>query len=78
MYVNWYYLHFGDPVDPAAVSAVFAECWEAMEIKPLYPGSYELFSAIPFNRVKHLLGHAFASSDFYICKVKTGFIHVPD
>lgn len=77
MYMNWYYLHFGDPVDPAAIGAAFGECAEAIEVKPLYSDSYELFSTVPFNRVKHLLDHAFAGSNFYVCKVKAGFIHVP-
>ena len=76
--VNWYYLHFRDPVDLSAVSGAFSAGAEEMEIKPLYPGSYELFSATPFNVVKYSLAQAFPGSDFYICKVKAGFIHVPD
>ena len=77
MYVNWYYLHFRDPVDTSAVFQAFSNEVEAVEIKPLYPGSFELLSAVPFNRVKHILGAAFPAADFYICKVKAGFIHVP-
>lgn len=77
MRVNWYYLHFRDPVDLSAVSGAFSDCEEDMEIKPLYLGSYELFSAAAFNVVKYSLAQAFPGSDFYICKVKAGFIHIP-
>lgn len=78
MYINLYYLHFPEPVDISAVSRCFAELDDTVEIKPLYPGSFELLTSIPFNRVKHSLDLSFSSAHFYICKVKAGFIHVPD
>ncbi len=78
MYVNWYYLHFRDPVSVDALQEAFADDPTEIKIKEIFPAGFEITGPIPFSQIKYLLGQRFSNANFYVCKVKDAGLHEPD